>query len=117
MAYYDTCPACGANLDPGERCDCTGERKPSLFNGHANSAQADVKFFSVAALATRWAVSVDLVYDLLRNGKVAAMKLGGSWRIPISAVEQFEAANLFGAHDDFKSSKGARRKRKPVLRL
>lgn len=22
MAYYDTCPECGANLDPGERCDC-----------------------------------------------------------------------------------------------
>ncbi len=20
--YYDTCPDCGANLDPGERCDC-----------------------------------------------------------------------------------------------
>ena len=22
MAYYNTCPHCGANLDPGERCDC-----------------------------------------------------------------------------------------------
>lgn len=22
MAYYDTCPNCGANLDPGEKCDC-----------------------------------------------------------------------------------------------
>ena len=21
-AYYHTCPICGANLDPGERCDC-----------------------------------------------------------------------------------------------
>lgn len=20
--YYHTCPCCGANLDPGERCDC-----------------------------------------------------------------------------------------------
>ena len=20
--YYHTCPLCGANLDPGERCDC-----------------------------------------------------------------------------------------------
>jgi hypothetical protein len=20
--YYDTCPECGAHLDPGERCDC-----------------------------------------------------------------------------------------------
>lgn len=22
MAYYHTCPHCGANLDTGERCDC-----------------------------------------------------------------------------------------------
>ena len=23
MPYYYTCPLCGANLDPGEKCDCT----------------------------------------------------------------------------------------------
>jgi hypothetical protein len=22
MAYYNTCPKCGCNLDPGEKCDC-----------------------------------------------------------------------------------------------
>lgn len=22
MAYYQSCPECGANLDPGEVCDC-----------------------------------------------------------------------------------------------
>ena len=22
MEYYRTCPICGANLDPGEKCDC-----------------------------------------------------------------------------------------------
>ena len=33
--YYVTCPRCGANLDPGERCDCRRvqierfKRKPS----------------------------------------------------------------------------------------
>ncbi len=25
MAYYDTCSNCGANLDPGEKCDCEFE--------------------------------------------------------------------------------------------
>ena len=27
MSYYRTCPRCGANLDPGERCDCTPPAK------------------------------------------------------------------------------------------
>lgn len=27
--YYSTCPICGANLDPGEKCTCTAERKGS----------------------------------------------------------------------------------------
>lgn len=30
MAFYNVCPYCGANLDPGERCDCKeqqGERQ------------------------------------------------------------------------------------------
>ncbi len=22
MAYYNVCPLCGSNLDPGEKCDC-----------------------------------------------------------------------------------------------
>ena len=25
MPYYWTCPYCGANLDPGEKCDCKGK--------------------------------------------------------------------------------------------
>ena len=27
MAYYKTCPSCGAHLDPGEICDCLSEKK------------------------------------------------------------------------------------------
>lgn len=27
MPYYRTCPCCGANLDPGERCDCQDEQE------------------------------------------------------------------------------------------
>lgn len=27
MAYYDICPRCGCNLDPGERCDCEDEKE------------------------------------------------------------------------------------------
>jgi len=28
MSYYRKCPECGANLDPGETCDCIF-KKPS----------------------------------------------------------------------------------------
>lgn len=27
MAYYNVCPDCGCNLDPGEKCDCAREKK------------------------------------------------------------------------------------------
>lgn len=29
--YYHTCPLCGANLDPGERCDCAAEAVKRVF--------------------------------------------------------------------------------------
>lgn len=35
MPFYKVCPACGANLDPGERCNCiqTAEQKGFAMNG------------------------------------------------------------------------------------
>lgn len=36
MAYYDTCPGCGANLDPGERCDCQTSYKKKLVDIFTN---------------------------------------------------------------------------------
>lgn len=27
MSFYRQCPFCGANLDPGEPCDCQEEKK------------------------------------------------------------------------------------------
>lgn len=27
MAYYNICPKCKCNLDPGEKCDCDRERR------------------------------------------------------------------------------------------
>lgn len=33
--YFVVCPRCGANLDPGERCDCTDTREEAPENDHA----------------------------------------------------------------------------------
>ena len=32
MSYYHTCPRCGANLDPGESCDCLEVEAKLLIN-------------------------------------------------------------------------------------
>lgn len=32
MSIYKTCPICGANLDPGERCDCSKKTVVSAAN-------------------------------------------------------------------------------------
>ena len=31
--YYNTCPYCGANNDPGERCDCVPARLDDFERG------------------------------------------------------------------------------------
>lgn len=100
MPYYDTCPDCGANLDPGERCDCQ-PRTPSPF-------------MSVNDVAERWSVSTDLVYGLIRNGDLAAMKVAGTtWRVPTGAVIAYEQDQLTGRS----VKRTPKSRRKPVLRL
>ncbi len=32
MAYYHTCPECGATLDPGEYCDCKSNNQEDTNN-------------------------------------------------------------------------------------
>lgn len=81
MSYYRTCPDCGANLDPGEQCDCQKE-KPA--------------FLSIRDAAAHWGVSYDLVYNLIVDGKLEAVKLGGCWRIRREALAQYEAQNTTG---------------------
>lgn len=45
MAYYNTCPNCGCNLDPGEKCDCENEKareqekRQEFFGRHLKTEQ------------------------------------------------------------------------------
>lgn len=32
MPYYHPCPLCGANLDPGEHCDCQNKTKEDKYH-------------------------------------------------------------------------------------
>jgi hypothetical protein len=31
LAYYDTCPKCGAHNDPGEKCECQEEPERAVM--------------------------------------------------------------------------------------
>ena len=46
--------------------------------------------FTVAELAERWQCSIDIIYDLLKCGKLKGFKLGGAWRIARVVVERYE---------------------------
>lgn len=39
MPYYWTCPYCGANLDPGEKCDCQQNETKEEINHDGNENQ------------------------------------------------------------------------------
>lgn len=38
--FYYTCPLCGANLDAGERCDCTDNKVIAFTNNKVNKKRA-----------------------------------------------------------------------------
>lgn len=37
---YRTCPCCGANLDPGEKCDCQRKEEDDAWNKGEEPADA-----------------------------------------------------------------------------
>ena len=47
MAYYTVCHACGANLDPGEKCDCKKSKDSGqfafVFDGISSTGYTDMK--------------------------------------------------------------------------
>lgn len=112
MPYYEKCPDCGANLDPGERCDCKSAKSV------IKNTKPESQFLSVADVAKRWAVSTDLVYELIRKGDLAAMKVAGTtWRVPIGAVVAYENDSLTGQKKGKREKTAPRGQRNLVLRL
>lgn len=54
------------------------------------SKMTNQEYYTVPELAARWRCSADVVYDLLRRGKLQGFKLGSSWRITDEARIQYE---------------------------
>lgn len=51
MAMYHTCPNCGSNLDPGEKCGCQiAESKPKRLTPQKRTKA------TICATGNRWAI-------------------------------------------------------------
>ncbi|WP_226660578.1 excisionase family DNA-binding protein [Alteriqipengyuania lutimaris] len=49
--------------------------------------------FTPAALAERWGCSTTAVYDLLATGALRSFRVGKLWRIPATAVDEYESGS------------------------
>lgn len=60
--YYNVCPYCGANLDPGERCDCTETEKPPTdvpaSVGGSEKNICAVIHFTASVRKNQWRIAV-----------------------------------------------------------
>ena len=59
----------------------------------------DAKYYSVKEVSQRFCVGVSTVNKWIRENKLAAIRLGGIWRIPETALEEFIRASSEGVRD------------------
>lgn len=62
-----------------------------MTNGTQTFHAADERRYTPQELALLWQCSTDVVYDLLRAGKLVGFKVGSSWRIRHSEVLNYES--------------------------
>lgn len=53
QTYYKTCPICGANLDPGEHCDCIGQGEQERGKGYEHDGSGKGSAAQVSARMER----------------------------------------------------------------
>lgn len=73
MSCYRTCPRCGANLDPGEVCDCRTGAALLLTEGAAERWENE----KTAASSTK---ADSGKAEKVQNGPVSASSITNIWR-------------------------------------
>ncbi|MGQ0465176.1 MAG: helix-turn-helix domain-containing protein [Sporichthyaceae bacterium] len=58
---------------------------------------ADVSFLTVAEVATKMRVSKMTVYRLVHNGDLPAVRVGRSFRVPETAVQEYLRSSFYEA--------------------
>ena len=63
MSYYNTCPECGAHLDPGETCSCIKNTVPVLAheNGEDRAKQSSTDDSTLRSQKTRCQELIELI--------------------------------------------------------
>ena len=64
MAYYNVCPHCGCNLDPGEKCDCESIK--------AREQETNRIFYSQILMADEKGGQMAFTFDHPKGGAVSA---------------------------------------------
>ncbi len=104
--FYDTCPDCGANLDPGETCDCRQQRIPIESVTPASREELREKASALIRTAksrmrdndVKGAISVLLdIAPLYINFIDHPVAMGASWESPFIAAA---LAKLAEVHHD-----------------
>lgn len=64
MAYYNVCPHCGCNLDPGEKCDCESIK--------AREQETSRIFYSQILMTDEKGDQMAFTFDHPKGGAVSA---------------------------------------------
>ncbi|WP_094607179.1 hypothetical protein SPSIL_058160 [Sporomusa silvacetica DSM 10669] len=63
---------------------------------HIPILSIDFKFFYVSEVAAMLRVSAPVIYNLIHEGKLDAIKIGRAWKIPEASITNY--INSLGSH-------------------
>ena len=104
MAYYNTCPDCGSNLDPGEKCDCRTTPNISPQNGHTHSIEDDTNYFARTLSDLQKHdpaafVSTCALIQVMANGENENYGFQHPWSVFTGAIQYLENARKCSSED------------------
>ena len=103
MAYYNTCPSCGSNLDPGEQCDCLRPDEGAQI-GHSSSQQAREMEFLTGLRHLRLNcpprfIALLAVLNVIANGESENFGFQYPRKVLLESTEYLENSRQQRAHD------------------
>ena len=75
----------------------SGDKQDPPVVRPADASLSEVKFFTVAEVATVMRVSKMTVYRLVHSGELPAVRVGRSFRVPEDAVNEYLRKSFYNA--------------------